>query len=663
MRSLLCSLPILILAPAMFAQNFDPPPLKTPDAATLKQVKTKKQELEKLIEQAVVKTPREAQGDLEIYGKALKWILEQQEYFTADIGKQMLAVADQGIKRCQLALAGKPSWVLQPGKCVPRGYRSRIDNSVQPYAVWYPAGYGQDPKKKYRIDIMLHGRDGSLTEVKFLNSHFDKNTAKDQEFVQIDIYGRGNNAYRWAGEVDVYEAFTNFTDVEKHQGRGDLIDFHRLVLKGFSMGGAGSWHIGLRRPAHFAVVQPGAGFTTTHGYISGLPAKLPEPLEEMLTIYDAVNYASNAFNVPIVAYSGEIDKQRQAAVNIEERLKTLKLSEHMTHFVAPGLEHKFPPDWVKKVEGKLQEFVGVGKENPLMPKAVNFTTFTLAQADCNWVKIFGLEQHYKEANVTGTWDGKTFNVTTKNVRKLRLTNHHFDGETAFPNEVTIDGKAISTLKLKVTPAAEFEKTPNGWVLWDSNNQAKAIEKKPHRQGPIDDAFMDRFVCVVGTGTPLNPKMHAAAMEQLERFKKEWRQWMRGELLVIKDTEVTPELMRDKNLVLFGDPGSNQVISQMLPKLPLKWNAKLIELADNTYDAATHLPMLIHLNPEVPTEYIVINSGHTFHTAEFKGTNAQLYPRLGDYAVVKPTPTAKEPAAFEVVLNGLFDEFWKPRKAK
>ena len=61
-------------------------------------------------------------------------------------------------------------------------------------------------------------------------------------------------------------------------------------------------------------------------------------------------------------------------------------------------------------------------------------------------------------------------------------------------------------------------------------------------------------------------------------------------------------------------------------------------------------------------YVVLNSGHTFKEADLKGTNALLYPRLGDWAVIKPTPTEKDPAAYEVVAAGLFDENWQfPKK--
>ena len=42
--------------------------------------------------------------------------------------------------------------------------------------------------------------------------------------------------------------------------------------------------------------------------------------------------------------------------------------------------------------------------------------------------------------------------------------------------------------------------------------------------------------------------------------------------------------------------------------------------------------LIFPNPLNPTRYVVINSGHTLHDAEFIGTNALLFPRLGDIAV-------------------------------
>src|SRR5262249_25135904 len=134
-------------------------------------------------------------------------------------------------------------------------------------------------------------------------------------------------------------------------GRGKLIDPKRVVLRGFSMGGAGTWHMGLHRPDRFCVLGPGAGFSATHGYVKNLPKDLGWPQEQMLRIYDAVAYAENAFNVPVVAYAGSKDPQLQAARNIEAALKAHKdLPVNFQILIAPDLEHKFPPEWQKKAE-------------------------------------------------------------------------------------------------------------------------------------------------------------------------------------------------------------------------------------------------------------------------------------------------------------------------
>jgi len=66
-----------------------------------------------------------------------------------------------------------------------------------------------------------------------------------------------------------------------------------------------------------------------------------------------------------------------------------------------------------------------------------------------------------------------------------------------------------------------------------------------------------------------------------------------------------------------------------------------------------VPVLIYPNPLNPRRYVVINSGHTFGDADFRGTNAWLYPRLGDYAVLT--------ANGSVEVSGFFDEQWQLRK--
>ena len=89
-----------------------------------------------------------------------------------------------------------------------------------------------------------------------------------------------------------------------------------------------------------------------------LPDKLPPYQESCLRIYDAVDYAENAFDVPVVAYDGADDPQKQASRNIEEKLKPLGIP--MTLLVAPGLKHEFPAEWQKKAEAEYEKYTTRG---------------------------------------------------------------------------------------------------------------------------------------------------------------------------------------------------------------------------------------------------------------------------------------------------------------
>src|SRR5262249_51044641 len=153
------------------------------------------------------------------------------------------------------------------------------------------------------------------------------------------------------------EAIEHFLLIEQKLGRDKLLDPDRGVLRGFSMGGAGALHLGLHAPDKWCAISPGAGFTATHGYVKNMPKMTPEQ-EACLHIYDAVDYAENAYNVPVVAYDGAEDPQLQAARNIEERLKPLNIP--MKLLIAPKLGHKFPDEWKKKVAEARSEYTAKG---------------------------------------------------------------------------------------------------------------------------------------------------------------------------------------------------------------------------------------------------------------------------------------------------------------
>src|SRR5205085_10336926 len=107
-------------------------------------------------------------AEVEVYLDAARKIVDHNEFFQAEAGNWTLDVLDRGMLRARFLSSGEMPWALTTGYPVARAYRSRLDGSVQPYAVTLSASFGIDPGKKWRFDVVLHGRNATLTEVKFL---------------------------------------------------------------------------------------------------------------------------------------------------------------------------------------------------------------------------------------------------------------------------------------------------------------------------------------------------------------------------------------------------------------------------------------------------------------------------------------------------------------
>jgi hypothetical protein len=655
------------------AQPKADPAANRPDEATRKLIVEKTKQLREAVERLRQEEQKDDHlAEVEVYLKAAENILRFDEWLHANSVKWALATLDEGLERAKHPAA---PWRKERGKWVVRAYRSKVDGSVQPYAVLVPQDFTKDEKQRWRLDVVLHGRDGALTEAKFIATHgpMAKAPSKDPGAVQLEVYGRGNNAYRWAGETDVFEAihaFREWAQVREVAVIGkfghaktlwEWIDPKRIVLRGFSMGGAGTWHIGLHHPDRFCVIGPGAGFTTTHGYVGNLPKELPDYQEKCLHVYDAIDYAENAFNVPVVAYSGANDPQKKAADNIENALKGFREPLRFTHLVAPGLEHQMPLEWQAKAEAEYRKYADTGRDTN--PERIQFVTYTPRYGRCDWVEVRGLERTYENAVVDVKKDGTSITVTATNVRWLRLrpeTVNDFNARW----RVAVNGQ-----QLEPQPAWRgftLLQTGGKWAFADDPDHRRdpPIWKQTGLQGPIDDAFMDQYVVVKPTGPGWNPGIGRHATAAIEQFSALWDRYFRGALPEIATNDYDPRRNERSqgNLVLFGDPASNPLIAKVLPTLPITWTKDRLVVNGVEYDPKTHLLVLIYPNLLWRGRYVVINSGHTFREADLKGTNALLYPRLGDWAVIKPTPTALDPAAYEVVAAGLFDENWQfPKK--
>jgi hypothetical protein len=193
----------------------------------------------------------------------------------------------------------------------------------------------------------------------------------------------------------------------------------------------------------------------------------------------------------------------------------------------------------------------------------------------------------------------------------------------------------------------------------SEDDAKVLRKRHGLQGPIDDAFLDSFLMVRPTGSPMNEVVGKWTASEQARAIRQWRAIFRGEAPVKDDAAVTDADIASSNLVLWGDPQSNRVLAKIADKLPVRWTVDGIMLAGRKFPAATSAPVMIYPNPLNPRKYVVINSGFTFRESA-NGSNSWQVAELPDYAVVDLTqaPDARWPG--RIALAGFFGENWEVR---
>ncbi|AGA26757.1 CocE/NonD family hydrolase [Singulisphaera acidiphila] len=594
-------------------------------------------------------------ADAEVFAKGITWALR----YESNLPPADLALLKKALERCHDRLRaiedGKPFWLEKKGPVV-RGFISAVDGSVQPYGVIVPAKY--DRAKPIRLDVVLHGSSlpTGMSELRFMK-RFDEadslsTNAPDQDFLELHPLGRVENGYRWAGETDVFEAI-------EAACRNYAIDRDRIVIRGMSMGASGTWHLGLKHPDRFVALGPYCGYVDTRQFsLTPVPrfvkvGELPSYQDKGLHMLDSVDYAANAGIVPAIACMGEKDENFQAHEMMGRAMAKEGLT--MVNLISPGTGHVIDPVTHREQMRRIHEFTDKGLNH--VPNSLRFVTWTLKYSRCHWMQILGMAEHYARAELEAKVldDGMIEVAKPTNVTRFAILP---PVAKANMTRIRVGSELVPITRNQADRAIVIAKQDGRWVDGGDLDDSQLTGKRPGLQGPIDDAFTTPFLCVRGTGTPWNSAVQAWSDASLKQFATEWNRYFRGELPIKDDTAVTPDDLRRANLILFGDPGSNLWISKVLPQLPIRWTQDECTVGNATYTAADHAPLLIHPNPLAPNRYVVLNSGHTFHEQELSTLNYLLFPRLGDWAVVKLAEKTPGLGNNEIIQAGLFDEHWR-----
>jgi pimeloyl-ACP methyl ester carboxylesterase len=595
--------------------------------------------------------------DAEIFTKAVDLALIHREFYVEkDFAKADWAL-NEANKRLDLLAKGESPWTKATGTIV-EGYRSSIDGSAQPYGLVIPENH--DFSKPSPLYVWLHGRGDKSTDIHFLQERATRpGQITPPNAIVVHPFGRHCVGWKHAGEIDVLE-------VVQSVQRRYKIDPDRVVLIGFSMGGAGAWHLGAHYSSPWVAVSPGAGFVEVARYQKIPPDKYPPWYEQKLWgLYDVPDYVRNLFNTSVIAYSGELDKQREAAVIMEEAFKNE--GHELTHLIGPGVEHKYESGTLAELLKRLEVIVAKGNEE--FPSEVHLQTRTLQYPAQHGLIADRLTEHWLDSRIDALRSENKIELTTKNIAQFTM---YMPGDTKI-TEFVIDGQSLQpiqgSLRQSFPPGREpqwmarFEMQQGRWGWMSRAATDDRMIKRPAVQGPIDNVFQRSFLVVVPTGKSRNPRFQAWVDFELAHFRDRWRALMRGELKMKNDVDVTEaELGSGPNLVLWGDPDSNSVMARVLEKSPVRFSGGKWTFGAAELDGDRFVPALIFPRQagRLFSRYVVLNSGLTFREGHDR-TNSLQNPKLPDWAIIDITQPPDALAPGRIHDADFFDENWRLKR--
>lgn len=608
----------------------------------------------------IVPSAASLESEVLVFPRAVELAIEFGQFYKPNQPELASQLLDEAARRLNVIKQGG-SWADVVGlgdgslrQLIIGGFRSSIDGSYQPYGLEIPTGLSRGDARPRRLDVWLHGRGETLSEVAFLSKQRSVGGQySPADTIMLHPYGRYSNAFKFAGEIDVLEA------LEYIRGRIP-VDPNRISIRGFSMGGAGCWQFATHHADRWFAANPGAGFSETPEFLAffqkeNVRETAPEFQQTLWQLYDCPPWAPNLVHCPTVAYSGEVDRQKQAADVMEAALRDVGID--LMHVIGPQTAHKIHAEAKVDIESRMAKLAQSARNR--VPRRVSFTTLTLRYHRMHWIDVQGLGKHWVPAQVDAVINGSRIDVSTRNVTQLRFSfdSGQWSGNAAVPITVVIDGTTLRGPEVKSDLSWKWELSRHSGS-WKVADNAPGLRKRPHLQGPIDDAFMDSFLFVLPSGTSPDKTVQGWVERESNHAMIHWRKHFRGDILRKLDTELTDHDITSANLVLFGDPDSNQFLRRIESDLPIRWRADSIQIGGAETPRQGHAPALIFPNPLNPDRYVVLNSGFTFREYDYLN-NARQTPKLPDWALIDVRQGASTQLPGIIKAAGFFDETWKP----
>ncbi len=527
---------------------------------------------------------------------------------------------------------------------------SRIDGSVGKYGILYPQPF--DPTKSYALIFALHG---AGVDEGLAGSY----QPKDWAFV-ISPLNRRPFGFDWQdwGRLDALEVLD--LSLQKYP-----IDANRVYLTGHSMGGQGTWHIGIHHADRFAAIAPSAGWMSFHYYIplflrkSHLfsPPALLHILEKAMREIQTPAFVQNLSNSAVFAIQGEKDESVPAVHprSMVGMLRSLGIETYYAEFPNQGHWFDLPETpYVDCVDfPDLMSFFRMKVREPFPRKVLFATSNPSLNPRLYWVEIRGLEHLYEDGFVEAEiLSNSRLKVQTNNIAEFSLHLGEFlpEGE----GFILLDGKEFA-MRIRPDAPVSFHWTRDGWQ--EGKRPIDGMTKTPEIYGPVKQAFYQPFVLIYGTRGSAQHTFHL--LQRAVHFANTW--WWRasGFTRIVADKEVTPEMREKYNLVLFGGPETNWLTAELMPHLPIRLQKRYVMVGEKIYPGNDFSLQIIYPNPQNPKKFVVIFGGQSEQASDLSAPDFGILfsgsgvPDFLLYQVEK----VKQYGWAGVTAAGFFDSNW------
>jgi hypothetical protein len=513
------------------------------------------------------------------------------------------------VRRTDVLLSGADPFEQETGLVI-RAYRSSLDGRLQPYALYIPPSY--DRSREWPMITALHpsgfkpllalrlvmgktkkGSKRSLTR------HHPK--YRDRGAFVVAPYGYRGTGSRYFGKVDVLEVMTR---IRKRYRIAD----DRITLTGGSLGGLGSFHLGLRMPDRFNAIMPIAGYGSVklYGDVMRKPRAAWEPF--LIARRDNATFVPNARHLFMHCIHGALDSPRRSEVIVNRYRRR-------------GYRHRYDlledvghNAWDDGYEGGTAFRLNRRHRRPERPRRVTFVSGSYRHRSAYWLRIEQFDDHAALAQVDARISASEIRATTHNVRRLSL---ELQGEVPL-----LDGQRLAAGTGWVT----FAKEGKQWIKQDTA-EPPSVEKRPGISGPMDDVLYDPHVFVYGTQDITQTDTNRRRAKEAARYY-----WNSAEIHVpvVADYELTQSQRRRLHLVLIGNPASNSVFAEIQNALPIKFVRGGIEFKGKRFEGPSLGTSFVYPNPMTQGRtYVKVHAG-----VRSRGTWLSGYlPRWGpDYLI-------------------------------